>query len=299
MTPLVPLDKYEGFDHYVKLDYVNPTGSYKDRGASVLLSHLKELGVTEVVEDSSGNAGAAIAAYSTRAKIRCTIYCPAHTSKDKLKQIAAYGADVKLVPGNRAATTKAVQDAAENTCYASHNWNPYFLEGVKTIAYEIVEQLHGIFPNNVICPVGFGSIYLGLYYGFRELYARGELDFMPRLLGVQPETCCPIYNAYCDDASTITRMQQTGKTLAEGITAELPIRGKQILSAILNTNGAFTTVNDEDIKAGMKRLASKGIYVEPTSAVVVKAYEKFKEAGVIQEEDFTVSILTGSGLKAG
>ena len=212
-------------------DLINgiPPGSYKDRGASVLLTHLKALGVKEVVEDSSGNAGAAIAAYSARAGIRCTIYCPEFTSKSKLRQISAYGAELKLAPGNRTATTEAVKQAAENTCYASHNWHPFFLEGTKTLAYEITEQLGEKVPTHIICPVGFGSIYLGLYLGFQELHEAGMIDRVPRLLGIQPETCCPIYTAYRDKTPTISRMPQTAPTLAEGITAELPIRGEMLL----------------------------------------------------------------------
>ena len=297
MTPLIPLDA-DRPEHLVKLDYLCPTGSYKDRGASVLLTHLKALGVEAVVEDSSGNAGAAIAAYSARAGVRCTIYCPASTSKGKLKQIAAYGAELKLVEGNRMATTEAVKLAAETVCYASHNWHPFFLEGTKTLAYEIVEQLGWHPPTYVLCPVGFGSIYLGLYIGFRELQAQGIIDSVPRLLGVQPDVCCPIYNAYVENAASISRTIQTGKTLAEGITAELPIRGDTLLEALRSTNGAFTTVDDSDVKSGIKTLATKGIYVEPTSAVIVKAYQKFQQAGVIQEGDLTVSILTGIGLKS-
>ena len=153
-------------------------------------------------------------------------------------------------------------------------------------------------PTHVICPVGFGSIYLGLYLGFQEQYEMGIIDRPPRLLGVQPATCCPIYNTYINKSPTISRMTQTGTTLAEGITAELPIREQMILDAIQYTKGAFTTVNDEDIKTGMKTLAEKGIYVEPTAAVIIKGYEKFKEAGIIREGDVTVSILTGIGLKA-
>ena len=296
-TPIVPLNTSDP-SHIVKLDYLCPTGSYKDRGASVLLTYLKALGVTEVVEDSSGNAGAAIAAYSARADIRCTIYCPESTSKSKLNQISTYGAELKLIPGNRMATTEAIKRAAENTCYASHNWHPVFLEGTKTVAYEIVEQFQYALPTHVICPVGFGSIYLGLYLGFKECHDENIIDPVPRLLGVQPDTCCPIYNAYSNETSTIARMSQTAPTLAEGITAELPIRDHKILEAIRYTNGAFTTVDDTDIKVGMKTLAEKGIYVEPTSAVVIKAYQKFQQAGIINSGDTVVSILTGSGLKA-
>ena len=300
ITPLIPLDdSNENPNHYVKLDYLCPTGSYKDRGASVLLTHLKAMGVNEIVEDSSGNAGAAIAAYSARAGIRCTIYCPESTSKGKLQQISAYGASLKLVPGNRMATTEAVQHAAENTCYASHNWHPFFLEGTKTLAYEITDQLNGGVPDHIICPVGFGSIYLGLYLGYSELLEAGIIDRVPRLLGVQPDTCCPIYNAYRDDSPSITRMPQSAKTLAEGITAELPIRSEMIMDAIRYTNGAFTIVDDNYIKAGRTTLAELGIYVEPTSAVVINAYQKFRAQGIILDDDLTVSILTGSGLKSG
>ncbi len=313
MTPLLPFDAVprcgqnanpqmtggkDAPEHYMKLDYLCPTGSYKDRGASVLVTHLKALGVEEVVEDSSGNAGAAIAAYTARANIRCTIYCPKATSKSKLAQISAYGAAVEVVEGNRMATTEAVRHAAENTCYASHNWHPFFLEGTKTLAFEIIAQLGGNPPENVICPVGFGSIYLGLYLGFRELRVHGIIERFPRLLGVQSAVCCPIYNTYANNTSTISRMKQAGTTLAEGITAELPIRRKMMLDAIGDTTGAFTTVDEVDIKNGLKMLATRGLYVEPTSAVVVKAYEKFRHTGIIGKDDVTVSILTGIGLKA-
>ena len=325
MTPLIPLNAAADSEHYVKLDYLCPTGSYKDRGASVLLTHLKALGVEEVVEDSSGNAGAAIAAYSARAGIRCTIYCPASTSKGKLAQIAAYGAELRLVEGNRTATTGAVKDAAKTVCYASHNWHPFFLEGTKTLAFEIVEQLGGDVPAHVICPVGFGSIYLGLFIGFRELREAGVIKRVPRLLGVQPAVCCPIYNAYregepsggqapaqqnkrdgklgegqalaLENKGVVSRMAQTGTTLAEGITAELPVRAQMILDAIHYTNGAFTIVDDAAIRASLETLATRGIYVEPTSAVVVKGYEKFRDAGIIGAGEATVSILTGIGLK--
>ncbi|RKU30771.1 threonine synthase [Candidatus Poribacteria bacterium] len=298
MTPLVELTPTDNPHHFVKLDYLCPTGSYKDRGASILLTHLKSLGVTEVVEDSSGNAGAAIAAYSARADIKCTIFCPESTSKSKLKQISAYGAELKLVPGNRMATTEAVKQATETIPYASHNWHPFFLQGMKTLAYEIYEQMYERMPKHIICPVGFGSIYLGLYIGFRELYQMGKIQSVPQLLGVQPTVCSPIYDAYSNSSTTISRMTQTDTTLAEGITSELPIRTQMLLEAIDYTNGAFTTVDDNQIVAGMKILAEKGLYVEPTSAVVIKAYDKFKNEGIINEEDVTVSILTGSGLKS-
>ena len=297
MTPLVSFDN-DTHDHRLKLDFVCPTGSYKDRGAAVLLSKVKELGVQEVVEDSSGNAGAAIAAYSAKAGIDCTIYCPTSTSKGKLAQISMYGAKLKLIEGNRAATTQAVLEAAETTYYASHNWNPFFLEGTKTIAFEIAEQLGWQAPDHVICPIGFGSVYMGLWVGFGELHAQGIITQIPRLLGVQSAACCPVYKAYSENRSQVERSPQTYETLAEGITSEAPIRGDTIMQAIRETNGAITIVDETEIEVGIKALASKGIYVEPTSAVIVKAFDRFVESGVIRTGDITVSILTGSGLKA-
>ena len=296
MTPIVPFDD-GACEHYLKLDFISPTGSYKDRGASVLISKLKELGIREVVEDSSGNAGAAIAAYSARAGIGCTIYCPASTSKGKLAQIGAYGASLKLIEGNRAATTEAVLEAAETTYYASHNWNPFFLEGTKTVAFEIAEQLGWRAPDHAICPIGFGSVYLGLYIGFNELYAQGVVDRIPRLLGVQSAACSPIYTAYSEDGK-IKRTPQSHETLAEGIAAEYPIRGEMIMEARRESDGRFTIVNEEEIKSGVRILAAKGVYVEPTSAVVVKAFDKFVGEGIIRKGEAVVSILTGSGLKA-
>lgn len=297
MTPLVSFDS-STHDHRLKLDFVCPTGSYKDRGAAVLLSKVKELGVQEVVEDSSGNAGAAIAAYSAKAGIDCTIYCPASTSKGKLAQISMYGAKLKLIEGNRAATTQAVLEAAETIYYASHNWNPFFLEGTKTVAFEIAEQLGWEAPDHIICPIGFGSVYMGLHIGFGELRAQGIVTKIPRLLGVQSAACCPVYKAYSENRSQIERSPQTHETLAEGIVSEAPIRGDTIMGALRETNGAVTTVDEGEIEVGIKALASKGIYVEPTSAVIVRAFDKFVESGIIGAGDVTVSILTGSGLKA-
>ena len=297
MTPLVSTSS-SVCDHRLKLDFVFPTGSYKDRGASILLSKAREAGIREVVEDSSGNAGAAIAAYSAKAGIDCTIYCPSTTSAGKLTQISMYGAKLKLIEGSRAHTTQAVLQATGTTFYASHNWNPFFLEGTKTLAFEIAEQLGWKAPDGVICPVGFGSIYLGLYIGFKQLHDQRVITKIPRLLGVQSVACCPIYQAYRDNQPQIGKMALEYNTLAEGIVSELPVRSQMIMEAINSTDGAFTVVSEEDIEDGIKILARQGIYVEPTSAVVVKAFDHFVQTEVIRYDDLIVSVLTGSGLKA-
>lgn len=297
MTPLIE-DPSDFCQHRLKLDYIFPTGSYKDRGASVLLSKVRELGIEQVIEDSSGNAGAAIAAYSAKAGIECTIYCPQKTSAGKLAQISLYGAKLELVPGSRAQTTQAVLSAIDNTFYASHNWNPFFLAGVQTMAFEIVEQLNWSAPDAVICPVGFGGIYLSLYLGFQRLYQQELIQKIPRLLGVQSAVCCPIFRSLVNNQTKIDSMPVIGQTLAEGIVAQKPIRTRMIRQAIDETKGAFTTVTEAEIKSGVMALAQKGIYIEPTSAVVVSGLQNFSIDGVIKTNDLVVSIITGSGLKA-
>jgi threonine synthase len=296
MTPLVAAANTDTLQW--KLDFLMPTGSYKDRGASLLLSLVRDLEVSRVIEDSSGNAGAAIAAYCAAAGIDCTIYCPAATSVAKLGQISAHGAVLERVPGNRAATSEAIMAAADSVFYASHNWHPFFLHGVKTLAFEIVEQLDWSAPSAVICPVGFGSVYLGLHLGFCELRDAGLIEALPRLYGVQSASCCPLAAAFAAGATTVQRMPQQGTTLAEGITAELPMRGAALLAACDESDGAFTSVDEDAIAAGWRRLAAAGLFVEPTAAVVAAGWQQLTDQRRLPPTGPVVGVLTGSGLKA-
>lgn len=293
-TPLVSLES-EAPGVYMKLEFTNPTGSFKDRGASVLVSKLKELGVKEVVEDSSGNAGAALAAYCARANIDCHIYAPAHTSPGKLKQIAAYGSDLVLVEGSRKDTAQAVLAAASETYYASHVYNPLYLEGMKTVAYELWEQLGWRIPRVVITPVGHGGMLLGIYKGFLELLRAGYIGSLPRLVGVQAQACAPLAGAFQRGASEPVPVEE-GATVAEGIRIAEPVRGVQVLAAIRQTEGICLTVSEEEIEEAHSWLGRRGFYVEPTSATALAGFERVRSRGPMGEE--TVIILTGSGLKA-
>jgi threonine synthase len=164
-TPLVPAHAYKR-EFLAKLEFLAPTGSFKDRGTTVLVSFLRELGVDAVVEDSSGNAAASLAAYCARAKIRCRIFVPAHASPAKLAQIRAYGAELILVEGPRENASLAAQQAAQRSYYASHVYSPLILEGTKTIAYEIWEQLGGRAPEAMLFPTGHGTLLLGRTMAF-------------------------------------------------------------------------------------------------------------------------------------
>ena len=167
-TPIVE-EEFFGKKVLLKQDYLFPSGSFKDRGASVLVSKIKELGIKKVIEDSSGNAGAAIAAYCTKANIDCHIYVPEKTSAEKLSQIERYRAYLHKIPGTREDAAKAALHQAQTTYFASHYWNPYFFHGTKTFIFEIIEQLGWNTPDTLMLPVGNGTILYGSYIGLKEL----------------------------------------------------------------------------------------------------------------------------------
>lgn len=296
MTPLVP-GLFEGHQILFKLDFIMPSGSFKDRGTSFLISKLKERKINRVIEDSSGNAGASLAAYCAHAHIECEIYVPAYTSAGKLLQIEMYGARIRKIPGSREDTSAAVIQAADHDYYASHNWNPYFLQGVKTIAFEIWEQSGWKIPDNIIMPAGQGSLVLGCQMGFKELEAAGETSRIPRFFAVQAINCAPLYRAFRRGLAEPEKIQKK-ETIAEGISSAYPIHGAEVLSAIADSGGAIIAVEENEIWESLQRVSKLGFYVEPTSAVATAGLSRMIGQKMIKKTDTTVVILTGSGLKA-
>jgi threonine synthase len=291
-TPLLS-HRISSREIFFKCEHLNPTGSFKDRGSAVLVSALFAAGIEEAVEDSSGNAGASLAAYAARAGIQVRIYVPESASGPKLSQIGAFGAQVVQIPGPRSATTEAVQrDAVGGSVYASHAYLPHGIAGIATIAFEIVEQLKGS-PGTVITPVGHGTLLLGLHRGFQALQSAGVIDRFPALVGVQASACAPLWAAYSDSASGLHTASE-GVTVAEGVRIIQPLRGDAILQAIRESGGTMIAVDEEKILKGRDALARIGLYVEPTSALVISALEDVLETC----PDPIVLILTGSGYKA-
>ena len=288
MTPLVPA-RDRGL--LFKLESANPTGSFKDRGAAVLLTALVGAGVREVVEDSSGNAGAAIAAYSARAGIAAKIYVPEATSRSKVTQIEAYGARVVRVAGTREDVARAAQ-AAPGT-YASHCWNPVFFHGTKTLAYELWEQLDWRAPDWVVAPVGHGTLLLGLALGFRELRDAALIPRLPGLVAVQAAACAPL----AGPALGLTT--GSGETLAEGIRVRQPVRGDEIKAAVHESGGRWLVVEEAEIGAAWRRLGREGLFVEPTAAVAPAAAWRLRDRAGVDPREIVVVPLTGHGLKAG
>ncbi|MBW3622496.1 MAG: threonine synthase [Armatimonadetes bacterium] len=291
-TPLVEAE-FDGRRLLVKLEFLFPTGSFKDRGAAVMMSHAKALGVERVVEDSSGNAGCAVAAYGARAGIACDIYVPESTSPAKLAQIERYGATLQRVPGSREKTARAAREAAEHVFYASHVWNPIFFHGTKTFAYEVWEQLGFRAPDTVIVPTGNGTLLIGAALGFRELYAAGQIPRLPRLIAVQAGNCAPLYRAD-QEGRGFSSPPEMKETLAEGIAIAEPARARQMLSLLHETGGEVIAVTDEEIESALFDLCRKGFYVEPTAAVALAGFRKLPTG----PEEAVIAPLTGHGLKA-
>ncbi len=283
-TPLTPIT-IAGKSLLVKQDHLFPSGSYKDRGATVLISHAKALGVQHLVEDSSGNAGAGIAAYAARAGIACDIYVPDSTSAAKLAQIQSYGATLYKVPGTREDTARAVQDAARKHFYASHVWNPFFFQGTKTFAYEIWEQRGFNAPDTLIIPTGNGTLLIGVHIGFTDLLKQNLIDHMPKLIAVQSARCAPLMPNWTGEPA---------ETIAEGIAIAEPARAAQMLRCIDETGGDILTVDDDETRRAQKQMAEMGFYIEPTSATAIAAYVKYPA----QNDEIAVAPLTGHGLKA-
>ena len=286
--------EWNGHQILLKIDYLFPTGSYKDRGATVLISKVKELGIKKVVEDSSGNAGSAIAAYCARAKIGCDIYVPQATSAGKLVQIQAYGATLKRIEGTREKTAEVTIEAASKIYYASHCWNPFFLHGTKTFAFEIWEQMGWKAPDVIVLPVGHGTLFLGTYIGFKELKEAGMVKRIPRLVAVQSASCAPLNQAF-EKGWNETKPIEKRETMAEGIAIAEPVRGRQILEAIRETDGRVLTVTEKEIGIAMREMGAKGHFIEPTSAATIAGLKKYLKH---IKNEIIVSTLTGMGLKA-
>ena len=321
-----------GWDAQFKLEYVFPTGSFKDRGATTTLSRAVELGVERVIEDSSGNAGAAIATYAARAGIDADIYVPADVSQSKLMTIQRADARPVRIEGSRQDVTDACIDAVEGErddreggaadrgsaatdresaashrggagdapyqtgegWYASHAWNPAFYAGTMTFAFEVAAQRGWSVPDAVVLPIGHGTLFLGAYRGFELLNEAGIVDEMPRLFGAQATGYAPIVDALGGDT---TDEDGSGDTIASGIKIAAPAREGEILDAIAATDGDAIAIGSDPIEAALDRLHRGGFYVEPTCAVAPAALRAYRERGTIDADDDVLVPLTGSGLK--
>ena len=303
LTPLRRAERYAESiglsDLALKLDYLNPTGSFKDRGTSVSVSKINELGIKTVLDDSSGNAGASLAAYCAAAEVACTLYVPAAAPSEKLIQAEIYGAKIVKVAGSRTEVAKAADNAWKSSAiyYASHNLSSFFFDGMKTLAYEIAEDLRWELADHIVFPVGGGALMAGTYRGFQEMLTLGWTDRIPRLHCVQSEACMPIVEAFRNGDAHV-RPTVEGETIAGGIRISNPGRGDQVLEAIRATGATAVSVTDEAILSHQALLGRReGIFAEPTSCAALAGLVRLLETKAIHPQDSVVVPLTGSGLK--
>jgi threonine synthase len=294
-TPLIEAP-WMGRRTLFKLDFMNPSGSFKDRGTSALLTYLLQRGIHAVAEDSSGNAGASVSIYAARAGIDCRIVTQATASPSKLLQSRAAGARVETVVGSREMAAEAAGDGSDGYVYAGHNWSAHFLEGTKTVGYELWEDLGFRAPDNVVVPLGGGSNVLGCHFAFRDLMASREITKLPRIFGIQAESCAPLHAAFGVERSEIERCN-VRPTIAEGIALTNPPRAREILSALKACDGGTVAVADADIITAASQLARLGIFVEPTAAAAVAGLTALMISSRIRLDEVTIVVLTGSGLK--
>jgi threonine synthase len=291
-TPLCKIE-VDSRSVWAKSEYMNPTGSYKDRGSATLASFLLSRRVKTAVEDSSGNAGASFAAYAARAGIQAEIYIPESASGPKRKQIEAYGAQVHRIPGPRSEASRAVLAAVENgQVYASHAYMPFGLLGIATIAYEIFEQLGNKAPGTIIAPVGHGGLIYGLMQGFNALKRASVVKEEPFYVGVQALGCAPVFSAFESGLHTLSAPDESD-TIAEGVKVSTPVRGEIILRNISEQRGKIIAIDENRLLSAYYGIAQKGFYVEPTSALVWAALPDV--IGICP--DPVVMILTGTGYK--
>lgn len=306
-TPLVnapQLSRRFGFGEiWLKNEMANPTGSFKDRQISVGLSHAREIGARVVAAVSSGNVACAVSAYAARAGMPAVLFMHGQAGAGKIAQAAVYGGTViRIDSASPSAVFKLCLDACARWGWyhlsTAGMYEPYNVEGAKTIAYELYQQFRGCLPDWIVAPVGGGGLLGGIWRGFLDLQRLGLIEHLPRLAGVQAAGCAPLKKAIDAGApflETLRNPWPNPKTIAGGIADDIIFDGHTVLPAIRTTQGAAIAVKDAEIEAGLKILArSEGLLCELTSAVVIAALPYLPDAG---PNSRICCILTGSGIK--
>ena len=291
ITPLVRAQA-GNIEVLLKLENLQPTGSYKDRGAATLVSVAKSLGIEKIALDTAGYAGASIAAYAAAGDMKCRVYAPEGMPKGALQQLDAYGAETVLVPGTRMdACAEVKKHLGTDWYYASPAYNPLFIEGVKSLAHELYEQLGGVVPEYIFVPAGNGSLVIGLYLGFMEI---GRL---PRIVAVQSAGCAPLYRALREKLGLPLPPEPPADPVnGQNYAIERPKRLNEMLFAIESSGGDVVTVTPSELQDAQKDLGHRGIYAELTACAGLAAAKKFFPHG--KPDNYRVVIpVTGSGFK--
>jgi threonine synthase len=291
-----PLVKYSD-KTYMKLESLNPTGSFKDRGSTVLISAIQKLVKSRkgfISEDSSGNAGASMAAYAARAGLKARVYVPETVSGPKFNQIQLYGAQVAKVAGTRSDVAEEAQKRQTGKFYVGHILHPLFRDGIRSLAYEITEQSGWKTPNRIYLPVSAGTLLLGVISGFKHLVGSRVIRSMPRIVACQTSQVSPLYHKLKNlSYSPPKKITSVADALVSVSPPLLDLMAKRLKEA----DGNSVMVEEKEIVEAYGELAKRGFFVEPSSAVAYAGYSKDARSGEISKNDTSVIVLTGTGLK--
>jgi threonine synthase len=300
-TPLVKLDNLEKKldikNLYLKNESQNPTWSFKDRGTLLGILHAKSLGYKKVGTVSTGNMAPSVAAYASKFNMKSYVFVKDNIAEEKLNPILIYNPNLYKVKGDYGSLYyKSLELGKEKDIYFINSDVPLRVEGSKTIAYEICEQVDFKVPDYIIVPTSAGGNIRGIEKGFREFKEAGLIDNIPKIICVQSEGCSPIHKAYVQNREEIERFKNP-YTIAHAIENPLPPSGNQVLR-MLKRNGGFTeAVKDEEIINAQKMMAEEGLFMQPASCVPLAALIKLKNNGKIEKDSTIVLIGTGGGLK--
>jgi threonine synthase len=282
---------------YVKDDGLNPTASLKDRASAIAVVRAFHAGKDTVACSSTGNAASSLAGGAAAMGLKPVIFVPERAPQGKVTQLLIFGATVISVKGNYEETFRLSARAIEKYGWYNRNAavNPYLSEGKKTVSLEIAEQLGFAAPDFVAVSVGDGCTIAGVWKGFKDLYAVGLIDKLPRLISVQASLCCPV-NRAIEQNAPIEWMDEN--TLADSIAVGAPRNGDKALAAIRESNGITINVSDDEILAAMRLLGkSAGVFGEPAGVTGTAGLVKAAEQKLIPADAVVVSVVTGSGLK--
>jgi threonine synthase len=287
---------------YFKVEGRNPSGAFKDRAAALVAALALEAKASGVLTASSGNAAAAISAYSAAAGLKCVILLEPGNPPNKLRQALATGAHVLPVKGIFANGPLALQRMIFNVAqrlnyYPAFIWapvNPYILEAIKTISYEVVDQLHAA-PDAVICPVGGGDLFTAQWRGYKELQRAGMIDHLPRMIAVQSNNAPPLLEAFRSGADHVATLPYANSKIS-GI--NVPFTGEHALAAAKESRGAAVGIDDEAAFDMQRRIGvEEGLWVEPAGAAPVAALAQLIQQKLIAREERIVCVLSGAGFK--
>ncbi len=278
------------FELYFKLEMLNPTGSFKDRGSSIEVAKAMEKGFSKVVVASTGNMGASIAAYSAAAGIKCRVLVPRHANEFKMRQILSYGARVERIRKDYSDVIEHAERMAGKEEYFLLGDYLYRREGTKSIGLEISEQMKA---DYVFLPVGNGILISALWKAIKEANLLGISHAMPKLAGVQAAGCCPVFRAWKD--GKLEKIKRP-RTIADAIECDFPLDGQNALKSLKESGGFGDIVSDKELLESRDMLARmEGLSVEPSGAAGLSGLLKAKET--VKENSRVLCILTGHGLK--